>query len=93
MITRKMIKQGIECGAITFIDQGGTVCSIGDYWFYFGGLTAEEMNPAEYLEAIPMEDIIGDVYTTLEDFRNHADFLDEYKYYEAYLKENFSISG
>ena len=28
----------------------GTVCKIGDYWFYFGGITAEEMEPDEYVK-------------------------------------------
>lgn len=89
----KFIVTGIEKGVISFINEYGTVCSIGDYWFYFGGMTAEEMTPDEYIEAIPMEDIVNDVYSTLEDFRNNVDFRDEYNYYEAYLKICLGISG
>lgn len=52
-ITLQMIADGIQDDKVTFITDpnmgSGTVCKIGDLWFYFGGLEAEEQNPAEYL--------------------------------------------
>ena len=43
-ITRKMIERAYEEGFIKIIDSphdDGAVCKIGEYWFYFGGETAE----------------------------------------------------
>lgn len=31
----------------------GTVCQIGEHWFYFGGQTAEEMTPEEFRRCVP----------------------------------------
>ena len=68
--------------------ESGTVCAIGDdgYWFYFGGATAAEENPEEYLRKVPIEDVVSEVFAELEDFRkNHDTFGDEYAYYAAIL--------
>lgn len=66
----------------------GTVCSIGDNWFYFGGLTAEELSPEEYLKEVPKQDIVDEIFTVLEDFKKYeAEFGDEYRYYDAVLAE------
>ena len=93
IITKEMIKEGLNKNIVLLIvdpNMGdGTVCSIGEYWFYFGGLTAEENNPEEYAKSIPRETIIDEIYDTLEDFRQDPDtFSDEYQYYYWYLKEN-----
>ena len=44
MITEDMVRSGIREHLITFIVDpnmgSGTVCSIGDSWFYFGGYEA-----------------------------------------------------
>lgn len=41
IITKEMIKSGIKAGLFTFAPDPnadrGTVCKIGDVWFYFGG--------------------------------------------------------
>ena len=63
--------------------ESGTVCQIGDNWFYFCGLTAEEMNPQEYIENVPIEDITNEVFDVLEEFKTVLP--DEYLYYELYL--------
>lgn len=63
----------------------GTVCRIGDSWFYFGGLEAEEMEPEEYLNNIPMGDIVREIYEVLEEFREDEELVDEYAYYGAVL--------
>lgn len=95
MITKSIIRNAIRENIIQFVVdpnmESGTVCQIGDNWFYFGGMTAEDMTPQEYLEAIPMDDIISEVFDALEGFRqeSEADEDDcEYAYYEAYLKEH-----
>lgn len=89
MITKNMIESGIKDRTITFIvdpNMGrGTVCKIGDSWFYFGGHEAEEINPDEYLKCVPMEDVVDEVLRTLEDFLICEDFVDEYLYYEDVL--------
>ena len=87
MITKKLIQGGIQAGYIHFVIdpymESGTVCQIGDNWFYFGGLTAEEMNPQEYIENVPIEDIANEVFDVLEEFKTVLP--DEYLYYELYL--------
>lgn len=92
MITKEMVRDGIRNGSIHFVKdpnmEHGTVCQIGGYWFYFGGETAEGMQPEEYLRAVSSEDIAGEVYDTLEEFRvSGEEFEAEYAYYEAYLIE------
>lgn len=63
---------------------------IGDNWFYFGGLTAEECGtPEEYATAVPEEDIVREIYDVLDEFRESGEcFADEYMYYFCILKEN-----
>ena len=49
MITLDMVEESIRNGKIRLVTdpnmERGTVCQIGDFWFYFGGETAEEMGP------------------------------------------------
>ena len=51
MITKEKIKAGLHEGAVRLITdpnmESGTVCQIGELWFYFGGETAEDMTPQE----------------------------------------------
>ena len=89
-ITFEDIKVGIDKGVVRFIidpnNDHGTVCAIGDNWFYFGGLTAEEENPDEYIKNVPMDTIIQDILNVLNDFKEN--FVDEYLYYYFYLEEH-----
>lgn len=92
MITKDLIARGLDEGVIRFVIdpnmEHGTVCQIGDCWFYFGGSMAEELNPAEYLSAVAKCELVQEVYETLESFRKDGEELaDEYRYYEAYLDE------
>lgn len=92
MITKDLIARGLDEGIIRFVIdpnmEHGTVCQIGEYWFYFGGSTAEELNPAEYLSAVAKCELAQEVYETLESFRKDgAELADVYRYYEAYLNE------
>lgn len=97
MITKEMVRDGIHNGSIHFVKdpnmEHGTVCQIGDDWFYFGCLKAEELDPDEYVESMPEDDVVGLVFNTLEEFREDGAFDDEYAYYEAYLTERWSASN
>lgn len=89
MITEKLIRDGIRAKLVEFVVdpnmESGTVCRIGDSWFYFGGLTAEELSPEEYIANVPMEDIVREIYETLDAFNGDEELQDEYDYYEAVL--------
>lgn len=92
MITKRMVRDGIRNRSIRFVTdpnmKTGTVCQIGEHWIYFGGETAEWMQPEDYLRAVSLEDIVNEVFDVLEDFRRSDEtFGDEYAYYEAYLNE------
>lgn len=98
MITKEKIRNGIAKGIIRFIVEPGnievgiktgTVCAIGEYWFYFGGQTAENESPDEFLKNADIEEVIDSIFAVLEDFRRDEDsFGAEYTYYEAILDEN-----
>lgn len=98
MITKNTIRRGIQEHSISFIVDpnmgSGTVCKIGDSWFCFGGLTAEEMSPDEYLKNVPTEDIVNEIYDVLSSFSKNEDFIDEYNYYDAILTyKNGIVNG
>ena len=91
MITKERISDGLDIGTVYLaVDpnmESGTVCFVGDLWFYFGGHTAEEMTPEEYLQNVPKVDIVNEIYTALECIRTAGeDFEDEYDYYDAMLR-------
>ena len=92
MITLNMIKEGYEKGIVKIImspHDDGVVCSIGDNWFYFGGMTAEECKTTEeYTTNVPQEDIVREIFDVLDDFRIQDEFEDEYHYYMFYLQEH-----
>lgn len=96
MITLDHIKNGISAGVVKFIVDpnmgAGTVCQIGDNWFYFGGDRAESMNPDEYLKTVPGENVAEAVHGILTDFAKSEDFFDEYHYYKAILEETGIIT-
>lgn len=93
-ITKKMIKEGLLSGVIEIINSphdDGAVCSIGEYWFYFGGFTAEQESAESYLRNVPLKDIVDEIYTVLEDFRIEADcYKYEYDYYYYYITEKLN---
>lgn len=93
-ITKDMIKRGYKQGLVKLVIEPNmeseVVCQIGDNWFYFGGITAEEKTVEEYKKVIPEETIISEIYETLDGFRDEFD--DEYMYYYYYLLENLMSS-
>lgn len=92
MITKSKILSGINKNIIKFIVdpnmESGTVCQIGDSWFYFGGFTAEQMNPDRYLREIPIGDIVQDIFDVLDEFRFDEGFKLEYDYYDLILSRS-----
>ena len=91
MITRELITQGINKGFVRFIPDSnlntGTVCQIGESWFYFGGTDAESEMPGDFLNNSDKKEIVNSIYDTLEEFRKYEN-QDEYAYYDAYLNES-----
>lgn len=91
-ITLKMISNGIDRGFVQFVKDPnsghGTVCKIGENWFYFGGLTAEENDPNEFINCTLMKENIRDIFETLNEFKNQDETKDEYAYYLAYLNDH-----
>ena len=95
MITREIVAKGYDNGIINLImcphAEREVVCEIGEYWFYFGGTTAEDCDSVEqFKECCPREVIISDIWNTLNDFFYNEE-IPEYKYYESYLKEQLFI--
>ena len=88
MITKELLKESYNAGIVKLVEDPnghGTVCRIGQYWFYFGGLTAEENSPEAYIRDVPEEDILREIWETLNEFAQ--DFPTEYQYYESFLNE------
>lgn len=89
VITKEMLKSGIKAKLVTFAEDPnsdhGTVCRIGDGWFYFGGTEAEMCSPEEYIKNVPEESIVDEIFDLLESFRKEGkddiDFREEYDYY------------
>lgn len=88
-ITKQMIANAIQDDKITFVvdpeTDSGTVCKIGEYWFYFGGMEAEEQSPTEYLCNTGLFDVIEEIYDTLVVFESEPELVDEWNYYYSVL--------
>lgn len=88
-ITKEMLKSGIKAKLVTFAEDPnadhGTVCRIGDGWFYFGGTEAEMYSPEEYTKNVPEERVVDEIFDVLESFRKESkediDFREKYDYY------------
>lgn len=88
MIAKDHIQAGIEQGIVRFIVdpnmEHGTVCKIGEHWFYFGGETAEEENPEEFLKNADMGEVVSCIMEALDGIKRVDGY--EYHYYESMLK-------
>lgn len=88
-ITQEQVRNGYRSGVVQLtVDpnmESGTVCRIGEHWFYFGGMTAEEESPEEYRKHVPEEDILQEIMSVLDGFEK--DEPDEYLYYYCILQE------
>ena len=86
----EMVRRNIDSGQISFILDPllgvGTVASIGDHWFYFGGETAEQENPVKFLQNTPMDDLVREVTDALNGLDEDSDDP-EPSYYYSILAE------
>lgn len=97
MIRIGTLIRGYRKGIVTFppCPQGDgvhePVCKIGDNWFYFGGMEAEESTPDEFMENVGLWDVCKEAFDALHDSNGLSGIEsmdpDEYAYYEALLKE------
>lgn len=93
MITLSMIEAGykspLKCVQLIDSPNGdGVACKIGDYWFYFGGMDAEQSTAKDYPNEVPEDEIIKEIFEVLDDMRKYEETDTEYSYYEAYLNEH-----
>ena len=101
IITKEMVKQGYKQGIVKLIspddEDETTACLIGDCWFYFGSDDTENSSPYEYIKNHSEEDIIAEIFNTLDGFNKAIkegwdEFEDEYFYYFYYLNEKIILS-
>lgn len=89
-----IIKTGIDSGIVKLVKNPnadrGTVCQIGDSWFYFGGLTAEEEDPEEFIQNADTDEVADDISYALLDLWNSSEGEDEALYYACFLQEHVS---
>lgn len=96
-ITAKEVRAGFESGIINLIDAeeyfgDGVACKIGSgtlsNWFYFAGHEGELMTAKEYLQNVPMDDIVNEIVDVLEDFQDGDEFdHDEWLFYRWLIVE------
>lgn len=92
MITKEMIKNGLEKNLISIEDSfEGCIslcCRIGDNAFYFIGAEDENLTVEEYWESYTVEDTINMLYEILKDASFAEDngiYESEYEYYVSLL--------
>ena len=95
IITKSMLRKGYNDGLVRLIvvpsspDGKGTVAQIGardkENYFFFGGVTAEDMTPDEYKKNVPQEDILNEIMSVLDDFHETDSFQEEYDLYYSVL--------
>lgn len=89
MITKEKVKRAYDSGIIKIVDSpngDGAVCEIGELRFCFGGVTAEEETAESYVQNVPREDIVDEIFEPLEGYRkDDSSFFGEYAYCETYI--------
>lgn len=92
MISKEMVRKGIESGVIQFAANPalgpGITCIIGTGYLYIGGKYADGKSPEEFLRNAGVDKVVDDVYSILEKILLTHDFKGEYDYHEKYLREN-----
>ena len=95
MITKEKIAQGLKDRAVRLeIDPQArsALFHVGPNWFYFGEST-DAMNLDEYLENVPMEDIVDGIYDILESCLTHDRMKDVYQLCDALLISSTKTSA
>lgn len=87
LMLEKQIKKGIELGVVKFVPNPntgeGTVCQLGDDWFYFKGVIEE--SPEEYLKNTSEENNIRLIADVLLEYQKM--FPDEYEHFMSFLND------
>lgn len=95
MITKELIRKGLVHNIIRLEKSpmnDGVVAQCGDYWFYFGGCTAEAYDdPDKYWADMSFEDIVSEIFDVLVEFQ-YGENETEAAYYEAYINEHLPES-
>ena len=90
-IYNESAKHAYDIGKLRFIlspnDLKETVCKIGDNWFYFGGMDAENRSPSEYLSKVGFNKAIDEVCDYLNYHHKKMDH-EEFDYYAAVIDES-----
>ena len=92
-ITKQMIRKGLWQNLIRFVKdpnnkEEGCVCEIGTTWFYFGGRTAAQTPPEEYLSTVGEEAAAAEIMATLTELRTES--KDDYEACLSFLNKNLS---
>jgi len=94
MITYEMIQLGCAKNLINIVYSDfvqSVVCYIGSFWFLFGGVAAFDASSVEeYKASVSEEELLGAIYDALNAMKEDAVSIDEYRYYECYLREQLS---
>lgn len=93
MITKTQIEYAYNIGVISLIDSidcEGVECAFGAMKFAIGGHEGEKMTAKEYMEAIPAEDIVEEIFNMVESFRNSGteESIFTYFFLERYMEDN-----
>ena len=92
--TANLITLGIRQNLVRFAADPyadtGTICRIGDDWFYFGGKTAAKTAPETYLKTVGIDKAVQQITEALIDLAH--DNPKEYRYYIHYLENHLHLS-
>lgn len=92
-LDKQMIAEGLNKGIVRLINSphgDGVVCSIGEYWFYFGGFETASCAVEEYRNNVPLDNIVNKICSTLNEFSQDEGYYDEYMYYCYFLNEKLN---
>ena len=87
-ISKALIRIGLGTGKIEIIDhlKFGTVCLIGESWFYFAGMQGETENAEAIIENTPTEVLVDEIYSAI----NETD-EEDCKYYLSVLCPEYQV--
>lgn len=96
-ITKEMLETGYDRGIVKLIispNDDGVVCQIGEYWFYFSSpIGCDVESVEEYLSAVTKEEMIDEIYDSLDEFQYMPEMMNEYAYYEACLRDPLCVDS
>lgn len=102
VLTKDLVMRAYEAGIIKIIpldeacgesepSEWEPVVEIGEHWFFAFGSEVESTAVSEYLANTPKEDIVGKVYSTLQDMQKDG-FATEVNYYISFMEEQLAAA-